>query len=225
MRAIGYVRVSTDEQATDGVSLDAQRARITSYCSLYDIELVDVVVDAGLSAKNLNRPGLQRALTMLKRGEVDAIIVAKLDRLTRRTRDLLDLVETTFKSGERVLLSVHEKIDTSSAAGRMILTVLGALAEFERAQLGERTSAAMAHMAERGLYTGGRAPFGYHVGDAGELVENPAEQEVIAEVRALRAGGLSLRAIVATLNERGRRSRVGKPFALTQITNMLAEAS
>ena len=222
MRAVAVIRVSTDEQAEHGVSLEHQRAKIEAYCSVYDIELVSVQVDAGLSAKNLDRPGLQTALGMLKRGEVDALIVAKLDRLTRRTRDLLDLVDRYFANGNRVLLSVHEKIDTSSAAGRMILTVLGALAQFEREQLADRVRGAMAHLKAQGKYTGG-IPFGYALAPDGEnLIEHDDEQAVIREVRALRATGMSLRGIAGTLAERGILSRVGRPFVASTIATMIA---
>src|SRR2546430_8457594 len=87
-RAIGYIRVSTDKQAEHGVSLDAQQAKLAAYAALYDLTLVEVIVDAGVSAKTLDRPGLQRALAMLRKGQVTALLVAKLDRLTRSVEDL-----------------------------------------------------------------------------------------------------------------------------------------
>lgn len=221
MKAIGVIRVSTDEQI-DGVSLDQQRAKIEQYCAVYDIELVGIECDAGMSAKNLNRPGLQRALTALKRGQADAIIVAKLDRLTRRTRDLLDLVETYFIRGDRVLLSVHEKIDTSSAAGRMILTVLGALAQFEREQISDRVRGAMAHMAAQGKYTGG-IPYGHRLADDGEtIIEDADEQRVVATARMLRESGKSLRAIAESLRARGYVSRAGKTFTASTIAAIVS---
>src|SRR6266699_1866769 len=107
-RAVGYIRVSTDKQAEHGISLEAQHAKLTQYAALYDIELVDIIVDAGVSAKSLNRPGLQRALGMLRKGQADALLVAKLDRLTRSTRDLGTLVEEDLARGKWSLLSVAE---------------------------------------------------------------------------------------------------------------------
>src|SRR4051812_25655214 len=109
-RTIAYLRVSTDKQAERGVSLDAQRAKVKAYAELYDLELVEVVVDAGESAKFLNRPDLQRALGMLKRHEADALLVVKLDRLTRSVVDLGRLVEGHFAPGKAALLSVGEQI-------------------------------------------------------------------------------------------------------------------
>ena len=87
-KAIGYIRVSTDRQADHGVSLEAQKAKLTAYAALYDLELVEVIVDPGASAKTLKRPGLQRALQLLRQGQATALLVAKLDRLTRSVKDL-----------------------------------------------------------------------------------------------------------------------------------------
>src|SRR4051794_7553353 len=96
MRVIGYVRVSTDEQARDGVSLAAQIEKVGAYARLYDLELVDIVTDAGASAKTLDRPGFARVLAMLDAGEVDGVVVVKLDRLTRSVADLATLLDGYF---------------------------------------------------------------------------------------------------------------------------------
>ncbi len=210
-RAVAYVRVSTDKQAEHGVSLDAQRAKLEAYASLYDVDLVAVEVDAGVSAKSLDRPALDRALGMLRAGKADAILVVKLDRLTRSVRDLGDLVERYFASGRWALLSVGEQIDTRTAAGRLVLNVLASVAQWEREATGERTSAALAHMRSQREYTGGEAPYGWRVAADGVHVEADAgEQGVIAAVAELRAAGLSLRAIAAALHERGMLPRSGR---------------
>ena len=99
MKALGYVRVSTEEQAELGVSLEAQQVKLTAYASLYDLELVEVIVDAGVSAKSFHRPGLQRALSLLRKGKAQGLLVAKLDRLTRSMRDLGALVENELVKG------------------------------------------------------------------------------------------------------------------------------
>src|SRR5262245_9845331 len=96
MRVIGYIRVSTEEQATAGVSLSAQAEKVRAYCALYDLTLLEVVEDAGASAKTLERPGLQRALSALRRGEADGVVVAKLDRLTRSVADMATLIDAHF---------------------------------------------------------------------------------------------------------------------------------
>lgn len=220
-RTVSYLRVSTDKQADRGVSLDAQRAKVAAYAELYDLDLVEVIVDAGVSAKTLDRPGLVRALDMLRTGKADALLVVKLDRLTRSVRDLGELVERHFAPGKAALLSVGEQIDTRSAAGRLVLNVLASVSQWEREAIGERTAAAMAHKAACGEYTGGEAPFGYSV--AGDmLVEHEGEQAVIREALALRGEGLSLRAIAAELDRRGLRARTGKVFAASQVARMVA---
>lgn len=161
-KAISYIRVSTADQADSGLSIEAQIAKIGAYAGLYGLEVVETVVDAGVSAKTLRRPGIDRLLAMLRAGAADAVLVAKLDRLTRSVRDLGYLVETVFDAGRWALLSVSEQIDTRSAAGRLILNVLGSVAQWEREAIGERTSAALQVKRSRGEFIGGSlAPFGY----------------------------------------------------------------
>src|SRR5258708_9561824 len=160
-RTIAYLRVSTNKQADRGVSLDAQRAKVKAYAELYDLELIELIVDAGESAKSLVRPGLQRALGMLKRSEAEALLIAKLDRLTRSVVDLGALVERYFAPGKAALLSVGEQIDTRSAAGRLVLNVLASVSQWEREAIGERTATAMQHKISVSEYTGGAAPSRY----------------------------------------------------------------
>lgn len=220
-KAVAYIRVSTDKQADAGQSLEAQRAKVEAYASLYDLELVEVVVDAGVSAKSLTRPGLTRALAMLKSGAAEALVVTKLDRLTRSVRDLGELVERYFAQGKSALLSVSEQIDTRSAGGRLVLNVLASVSQWEREAIGERTSAVMQFKASQGEYTGGAAPYGFKV-EAGELVEVEVEQAVIAAALEAKAKGLSLRAVARTLEARGFLTRTGKVFAPVQVARLLA---
>jgi DNA invertase Pin-like site-specific DNA recombinase len=163
MKAIAYLRVSTEDQAAKGVSLQAQRAKVAAYADLYDLELIAVIEDAGVSAKTLDRPGLRQALAMLARGEARALVVMKLDRLTRSVRDLGALVDSYFAAGKNALLSVSEQIDTRSAAGRLVLNVLASVAQWEREAIVERTTVALAHKRSRGERVGS-IPYGYRVG-------------------------------------------------------------
>lgn len=219
-KAIAYLRVSTDKQADHGVSLDVQRAKVEAYASLYDLELVGVEVDAGESAKSLDRPGLKSALQRMRKGEAEALIVVKLDRLTRSVADLCTLLEKYFTK-KYTLLSVGEQIDTRTAAGRLVLNILATVGQWERETIGERTSVAMRHMRNEGRYTGGVAPYGYSLSDEGVLLTNSQEQEVIAHARGMRARGMSLRAIASTLDEQGKRSRSGTAFAASAIAKMI----
>ncbi len=223
-RAVAYLRVSTDKQADRGVSLEVQRTKIEQYAQLYNIELVAVEEDAGASAKTLERPALQRALATLKSGAANALLIFKLDRLTRRIIDLGSLLEKYFGDERRALLSVSEQIDTSSAAGRLVLNMLMTVAQWERETIGERTKSAMQHLAEQGKYVGGKVPYGYAIAADGKtLVPNELEQKVIALARELHAKhpNLTLRAIAAELARRGHRSRSGKAFEPSAIAAML----
>src|ERR1700682_5552925 len=123
MRAIGYVRVSTDKQSEKGISLGAQTEKIRAMAVVYGAELIEAVQDGGESAKSLNRPGIQRVLEMVQRREVQAVIIAKLDRLTRSVKDLCELLELFERRGV-ALISVAESLDTSSAAGRLVMNIM-----------------------------------------------------------------------------------------------------
>jgi DNA invertase Pin-like site-specific DNA recombinase len=217
-KAIGYIRVSTDKQADQGHSLEAQRVKLEQYCSLYDIELVRVVVESG-SGKSLAREGLEDALKGLEAGEGDALVVTKLDRLTRSVADLGRLVEDTFQ--KFALLSVGEQIDTRSAAGRLVLNVLASVSQWEREVISERTSNTMQHMKSEGKYTGGIPPYGFDLVD-GDLVPNEGEQEVLEVVSKYRKRGYTLKSIAEELAKAGIKSRAGKPFAYQGIQRMLA---
>jgi len=221
---LGYIRVSVEKQADEGVSLEAQRAKLRAYAELYDVDLVEIVEDAGKSASSLDRPGIQSVLARLRSGEVKGILVAKLDRLTRSIRDLGELLERAKKERWR-LMSVGEQFDTSSAAGRLLVNLLGVISQWEREAIGERTSAAMQWKKQAGEFTGGKPPYGYRISADGVRVEpEPAEQEVIATVRSLRNSGLGATRICRELTRRQLLSRNGRPFIETQVVRILATA-
>ena len=218
--AIGYIRVSTEGQAQDGVSLDAQRAKIEAWCALNDYTLAAVHVDAGISGKSAdNRPGLQAALNDCRKGS--ALVVYSLSRLARSTKDTISISERLAKAGAD-LVSLSEKIDTTTAAGKMVFRMLAVLAEFERDQISERTTSAMQFKKTKGERVGA-IPYGYTIAaDGVNLIELTAEQDVIAQAKELHEGGLSLRKIAAELDRRGLYARNGQPFQATQIQRMVA---
>lgn len=156
---VGYIRVSTEQQAGEGVSLDAQRARLEAYAVAMDLDLVAVCEDRGLSAKSLARPGLQQALAMLESGNASGLVVTKLDRLTRSVKDLGDLVDRYFAS-RFSLLSLSDSIDTRTASGRLVLHVLGAVSQWEREATAERTRDALAQLRADGVRLGAE-PLGW----------------------------------------------------------------
>ena len=199
-RVVGYVRVSTEDQAREGVSLAAQEERIRAFAFATGRELAEVVVDAGESAKSLKRPGLTRILNELRDGEIEAVVVLKLDRLTRSVRDLADLLEA-FQKNDAALVSVSESLDTSTASGRLMLNLLASVSQWEREAIGERTSFALAHKRTQGLVYG-PIPFGY-CRDGDKLVGVPTELAALTTLRAMRANGTPLRACGAWLVSQG----------------------
>src|ERR1700674_3106194 len=153
MTTVGYVRVSTDKQAERGISLEAQAERIRAMALVQDAELSEIIVESGESAKSLNRPAMARLLAMMGGGAVKAVIVAKLDRLTRSVKDLCELLERFEKRGV-ALVSVAESLDTGSAAGRLVLNIMAAVSQWEREAIGERTRDAMRHKRNQGERVG-----------------------------------------------------------------------
>lgn len=198
-QAIGYIRVSTQDQANEGVSLAAQRAKIAAWCAANDYELIGVFEDAGISGASMNgREGLQAALAATGKGM--ALVAYSISRLARSTKDLLLIVEQ-LRRRKAELVSVTEKIDTASAMGEFFYTVMGAIATLERKMIGERTKMALAHKkATSTVY--GPVPFGFEAIE-GRLREIKAEARIVAEVIRLRGAGSTLASIADTLNERG----------------------
>lgn len=221
-KAIGYVRVSTTGQAEDGVSLEAQEARIRAWCTLEEYDLADVFIDRGLSGGRAdNRPALQEALQAVGRG--DALVVYSLSRLARSTKDTLAIAETLDRRGAD-LISLSEKIETTSAAGKMIFRLLAVLSEFERDVIAERTSMAMRHLQAQGRHIGGMTPFGFQI-QGGLLVRSTGEQAAIKLAKSLRGLGLSLRSIAMVLEQEGHMSRSARRFDPKQIQRMLTSRS
>lgn len=152
MKVIGYIRVSTTGQAEEGISLAGQRDRIHKWAELNEGEVIAIYEDAGLSGgSTANRPGLESALSAARKG--DALVSYSISRLARSTRDMLDIADRLERQGAD-LVSLSEKIDTTSAAGRMIFRMLAVLAEFERDQVSERTRMALATLKSRGVKLG-----------------------------------------------------------------------
>ncbi len=224
--AIGYVRVSTQEQATDGVSLDVQRDRLRAYCRLNGIKLIEIKADEGYSGSTLERPGLQSALQMIRRGRANTLIVAKLDRLSRSLRDVCTLVEELFGDERNHLLSLCGMVNTHTAAGRMVLMNLANFCQFERELISERTRDALQHMKAQGVRLG-PAHYGYALGqqlDAqGRRVLEPidSEQAIIAKMVALRSEGLNFREVVRRLNDEHIPARRGGVWRLNGVRNVL----
>jgi DNA invertase Pin-like site-specific DNA recombinase len=219
MRAIGYCRVSTDKQAYRGVSLEAQTAKIEAMAVVQGAEIAEMIVDAGESAKSLDRPGMVRLLELIERRAVDVVIVAKLDRLTRSVKDLAELLEVLKKRGVS-LVSVAESLDTGSAAGRLVLNIMTAVSQWEREAIGERTLDAMRHKKAKGERVG-TVPYGFRLASDGvRLEENADELAVVRRIRSMTCSGLSTRKIAGRLNEEGFRNRSGAAWNFARVVQI-----
>ena len=220
MKFMGYTRVSTEEQAASGLSLAYQKERIIAQCQASDLDLDEVVEDAGKSGRDLKRPGLQRILDMVNLGLIDGVVILKLDRLTRSVKDLGYLLDTFAKKGI-ALKSVQDSLDTTTASGKLIVHFMGAIAQWEREVIGERTAAALGVKRSRGEKTGGTVPYGYTVDKKGILHEDPREQAGIALMVVCREEGKSLRQIAQALAESGYPSKSGGIFHPQSVKEIL----
>ena len=198
--AVGYIRVSTVDQATEGVSLAAQEQRIRAWAGSSDYRLLSVFRDEGVSGKiELEKRQVNLAIENACRTS-STLVVFSLTRLGRSTVDIISIAEKLERSGAD-LVSLSENIDTTSAAGKMIFRMLAVLAEFERDLVSERTKAALSHIRQQGRKTGGHVPFGYDNVD-GKLIPNKKESRVVDLILRLRNEGFSLRDICRELKYR-----------------------
>jgi len=217
-RTVAYIRVSTEEQATTGVSLDAQEARIAAYAVAMGFEVSEVIRDAGMSAKTLQRPGIGTVLDGVRSGDVERVVILKLDRITRSTRDLAELLDI-FAKADSALVSVSESLDTKSAAGRLVVNMLGVVAQWEREAIGERTATALSHKrATSQSYS--PTPFGYRL-EGKTLVPILEEQEALSEAIRLDRAGVSFRAIGRALTDRGAVPHRGSAWHASSVRAML----
>jgi site-specific DNA recombinase len=195
-----YVRVSTEEQALEGFSISAQKNRLSAYCVAQDWSIAGFYVDEGISAKNMERPELQRLITDIENELVDCVLVYKLDRLTRSVLDLYTLLET-FDKYDCKFKSATEVYDTTSAMGRLFITIVAALAQWERENTGERVRFGLEEKVRQGKYAAQRKPYGYSLDKSnGELTIIPEEASIIKKIYKQYLDGLSAMKISRNLN-------------------------
>jgi len=220
-KAIGYIRVSTEQQADEGISLAAQRAKINLWCELNDCELVAIYEDAGISGKTIEkRPRLQTALAEIKKGM--ALVVYSLSRMSRTTNHCIAIADELKAKGSD-LVSITEKLDTSSAMGEFFFTVMAALGQMERKVTGERTKAALAHKKAIGEKYA-PVPFGYaEVNKRLEVVKH--EADLVTEIFSKRASGETLQSIAQALNEKGVIGKQGGKWYASSVSCILKRAA
>lgn len=222
IRAVAYARVSTLEQANEGISLEAQQKRLKAHCVAKGWELVKVVVDAGASAKNLNRDGAREILDLVRRRACDVVVVVKLDRMFRNAMDALNTTNEFRRFGVD-FASLSEDFDTSTAAGKMFFSLIATFAEFERNLIGDRTREALASKRADG-YRVGEIPLGFEADPDGRLLPIEEEQQVIARILQLRDAGFGYLRIANELNDAGTPAKKGGKWYPKTIRGVLERA-
>jgi site-specific DNA recombinase len=217
---VAYVRVSTDEQARDGESLADQRQRIETYANVRGWT-VRGFQDAGESGKSLKRPAMEELLGLITSGAVERVVVTRLDRLTRNVGDLQELLERFARKNVAlvVLDAFGEHIDTATATGRMLLSIVTVMAQWERETSVERVTGALAHR-RRNHRLYGSVPFGYRC-EHGMLIQHEIEQAIIRDVQRLRGEGWSYHALARELNQRRVLPHRGKKWYASSVQAML----
>ena len=220
MKVVGYTRVSLDERGQRGLGLAAQRSAIVVEVAARGWELADVLEDRGYSGRDCNRPALTAVMRMLQRREADALLVSKLDRLSRSILDFTSIMATARKQSWGIV-ALDLAVDTTTPAGEAMANVMATFAQYERRVIAARTSAALSELRSQGrVYS--RLPFGWQR-DGDRLIPHEQEQKTIARMRRLRARGVH-EAIARSLNRSGVPAKRGGPWIKTSVRSVLATA-
>ena len=222
MRAVIYCRVSTAEQATEGLSLDAQEARGRAWADAHGVESLEVIADAGVSGTKAlsDRPGGAQIAALLdsRRPSADVVVVARLDRLGRDAAETLTLLKR-FRTGKVGLVSLAEHVDLATPHGRAMAGVGAVFAELERALIAQRTAEALRELRRQGR-PWNHAPFGWDVVE-GRLVANKSEQEILERARELREAGWGYDRIAKAFAAEGRPTKRGGKWAAMTVRSVL----
>ncbi len=220
IRAALYARVSTDEQADQGYSLAAQLQMLRDFCDVFDMEIAGEYIDDGYSGTNTRRPAYRRMFSTDERVKWDALVVIKMDRIHRNSKNFMLMIEDLSKNGQS-FFSTTERIDTTTAVGRFAMDVIQRIAQLESEQIGERTKFGMVQKAEqKDGVMGFQPPYGYRVED-GDLVSIDDEQTVVRRIFHSYLDGDTLDDISADLNSSFIRTRNGNQWNKYNVRNIL----
>lgn len=224
MRAAIYVRVSTEEQAAEGYSIDAQKELLQDYCLVEGWDIAGIYEDDGYSGRNIKRPAYQRMIAEMD--DWDVLLVIKMDRIHRNSRNFMNMMEVLTKHG-KMFVSQSEALDTTNALGRFVVDMIQRLAQLESEQIGERTYMGMREKAETlettdsGKRTMGfTPPFGYRIED-GSLTADPDELPIVSEIFTDYLNGSKVDEICWNLNRQGILTRRGNPWNKRNMSTIL----
>lgn len=214
-RVYGYVRVSTENQL-ENYSIEEQMQRIRSYCDAKGWTLLKIYTDGGYSGGNVNRPALQSMLAAIKLGGADAVVVYKLDRLSRSQKDTMALLEDELLAYNTDFISISENFDTSSPFGRAMIGILSIFAQLEKDQITERFTMGRIGRGKAGYFHGGgNAPTGYDYVD-GELIVNEFEAQAVKNIFSFFLSGKSINQIQNLISQ-----KYGGSWTATKVRNIL----
>lgn len=220
-RACVYTRVSTAEQAAEGYSIEEQERMCKAAIESKGWAYIGTYSDPGVTGRTMDRPGLQKMITAINEKKIDAVVIYKLDRLSRKQRDTMTIIEDVLLKNDIALMSLNETLDTSTPWGRAMIGILSSFNQMESENIQMRTAMGRKAKVEKGGYAGGKPPIGYRVID-GELVINPEEAEIVRLVFELRKSGMTLVGIADELNNRGYKTKKGGAFLHSAIQTILA---
>lgn len=215
-----YTRVSTAEQANEGYSIEEQERMCKAAIESKGWNYVCTFSDPGVTGRTMDRPGLQSMFEAIKDGRVNAVVIYKLDRLSRKQRDTMTIIEDVIQANDVALVSLNETLDTSTPWGRAMIGILSSFNQMESENIQVRTAMGRKAKAEKGGYAGGKPPIGYRVSD-GELVVVPEEAEIVRLVFKLRSEGMTLIGIADELNKRGYKTKSGNAFLHSAVQTIL----
>lgn len=218
-KACVYTRVSTDEQV-NGYSLEEQERMCKAGIESKGWQYVGTYSDPGISGRTMKRPGLQAMIKDIRDKKIEAVFIYKLDRLSRKQRDTMEIIEDIFVKNKVDLVSLFETLDTTSPWGRAMIGILSSFNQMESENIQMRTMMGRKAKVEKGGYAGGKPPIGYRVSD-GELVVVPEEAEIVRLVFKLRKNGATLVGIADELNKRGYVTKSGNKFLHSAVQTIL----
>ena len=219
-RAALYARVSTEEQAVTGYSLDAQLEKMRMYCEIQNLTIAGEYVDDGYSGTNTRRPAYRHMFSPEERKKWDVLIVLKMDRIHRNSKEFILMMEDLKKHNQE-FISTYEKFNTKAAVGRFALDMIQRIAQLESEQIGERTYIGMRQKAEtNGGVMGFNPPFGYGLED-GELFAIEDELDTVRDIYTMYLNGMTTSDIAYNLNRECRLTRRGNPWNKYNLATIL----